>query len=195
MFGRAHELAELAWLSRADYALTRSWLFRCEELLRRLLLLDALALAPIPSLTLGTSPASKGRGPARSGRSFQLVATHVSSPVYGGGGARKRAGGGSSAHRGWRVLPALPLARRLAALTRALEQRDTLARRMARLWSKAKPTLVRLARPPLSYQRRKTEPGDLANVDAAALLDAALKATGPPSLASPHPLTQRIGPR
>ncbi len=162
-------LAEKAWLRMAEYKRARDWLFRCEELFRRLLYIDARALAAVggrqsavvstPTADCRLPTAFNTERPESWRATFQLSAA-----------SRRRARKRNPAVD-WRTTAcAYGLARRLEALIRAVKNPERHVRRMARLLRK-RPQLAKLfAQPPRTYQTARTTSGDLTLADAATFI-------------------------
>ncbi len=178
ILGSPLALAELGWVRKERYDAQRNWLFRCEELFRRLLYIDAL-----------NAPASGARVPRQSDRrlptadcrptafdtespetwrvSFQL--TSAATPPSP---RQKRK---PSPAVDWRTTACVyPLARRFEALVRAFNAPERHVRRMARLTGKRAPQLAaQFTHPTRTYMTAKATGGDLAIADAAAFAAAA----------------------
>jgi hypothetical protein len=170
LFGSPLVLAEKAWLRMAEYKRARDWLYRCEELFRRLLYVDTRALPAV-----GNRQSANGRNAIADCRpptafnsehpeawraTFQLTTTATRSRAR----TRKPA-------VDWRTTAcAYGLARRLEALIRAVKNPERHVRRMARLLRK-RPQLAKLfAQPPRTYQTTRTTSGDFTLADAATFI-------------------------
>jgi hypothetical protein len=182
MFGGPKVLAEKAWLSRKEYRHCLDWLFRCEELLRRLIFINALKFfalnlskfgRPFPSASKYKPHAFDPDNPTRWRVSFELKygapasrrpARNLQNKAHAGEGA-----GAPYSNEPPNVVSALPLARRFEALRRAALQPMGPTMRLLRVMQRRKNTAHiarKYARPTQSYQRHNTKPGDFAIVDA-----------------------------
>ena len=160
LFGSPLVLAEKAWLRMAEYKRARDWLFRCEELFRRLLYVDARNLAAVGNRqsAIAKPPTADCRTPIAP--TFQLTTATTR------GRARTR-----NPAVDWRTTAcAYGLARRFEALIRAVKNPARHVRRMARLLRK-RPQLAKLfAQPSRTYQTARTTSGDLTLADAATFI-------------------------
>lgn len=181
ILGSPLALAELGWVRKERYGAQRNWLFRCEELFRRLLYIDALRVSAVggrvprqsdcrlPTADCRPPTAFDTESPETWRVSFQLTSTATApSP------RRKR---NRSPGVDWRTTACVyPLARRFEALVRAFNEPERHVRRMARLIRKRAPKLAaRFTHPTRTYLTAKTAGGDLAIADAAAFAAAVYK--------------------
>ncbi len=159
LFGSPLVLAEKAWLRIAEYKRARDWLYRCEELFRRLLYIDARALPAVGGRQ--SAIASRPIADCRLPTAFTFQLTTTASRTR----ARKR-----NPAVDWRTTAcAYGLARRLEALIRAMKNPQRHVRRMARLLRKRQ--LAKLfAQPPSTYQTARTTSGDFTLADAATFI-------------------------
>lgn len=143
MFGAPTDIARQLWLTRDEHKLMCAWLRVLEQMLRRLVFLDALALAP----ALVAAPTeSKFRRrlamSANSGANFNLEHSETwrasfdllanadrRLPAGKRGASPQEAGGPHSIN----AVSSAPLALRLEALVRGFNNREQLAARCARL--------------------------------------------------------------
>lgn len=169
-FGDPAKLAQALWISARDHKLISAYLRPLEHLVRQLIFIAALDLAP---MTLPPTPERKYRArlamPTHEGAtfdpakpetwrvSFKLSPDSRAAAAPAGGTVAlspKQAGKGAVGPSDPRISSA-PSAERLEALIRAYENRDKLAAALAR-------TLARDARIALAYvlrrKRRKTPP-------------------------------------
>lgn len=174
ILGSPLDLAERAWVRIAQYNGYNSWLFRCEELFRRLLFVDALKLA---GNTHAPVPPAKQDAP-RSVRVSHLEAFDTEHPESwrvsfqlnsNGPPAPRRQAAKRNASVDWNTTACVyPLARRLEALVRAFNDPDRHVRRMARLLRKHRARLAAaFTRPTRTYMTTNATGGDLACADAA----------------------------
>jgi|CXWL01.1.fsa_nt_gi hypothetical protein len=167
LFGTPIDLAEKAWLRIAEYKRVRDWLFRCEELFRRVLYIDARALS------VEAKPPATRRSKARKHASFDPefpntwrcgFSLHSSGPPASSRHLSKR-----KPPNAWPTTTACAygLAQRYEALIRAWNNRERLVRRMARLLQKL-PLIGKLfAQPTRTYAQQKPTSGDFSVADAA----------------------------
>jgi hypothetical protein len=181
MFGSPKVLAEKAWLSLTQYRACADWLFRCEELLRRLIFINAmkffaLPLArlahPFPSASKHKANAFDPDHPARWSVSFSMkLGPPASSPACSSRIEVKSAGGdpGGPRNEPPNVVSCLALARRFETLRRAALQPMGPTLRLVRILQRRK-NLAQIARkfayPTRSYASFNTKPGDFAIADA-----------------------------
>ena len=180
MFGSPKALAEKAWLSLKDYRVCADWLHRCEELLRRLIFINALKFFALNlrKLSRAFPSASKHKPlafdpdhPARWNVSFALNhGTLASSPASTSRMEFKSADARVPLrNEPPNVVSCLSLARRFEALRRAALQPMGPTLRLLRLMQRRKNVAQvahKLARPTRSYESHNTKPGDFAIVDA-----------------------------
>jgi hypothetical protein len=180
MFGSPKVLAEKAWLSLTQYRACADWLFRCEELLRRLIFINAMKFFALPLARLARPfpSASKHKPiafdpdhPARWRVSFAMkLGTPPSSSANSSRIEIKSAGGvGGPRNEPPNVVSCLALARRFEALRRAALQPMGPTLRLVRILQRRKNIAQiarKFARPTRSYESHNTKPGDFAIVDA-----------------------------
>ena len=141
--GAPGALAKRFWLTSDEHKIICSWLRLLEQMLRRLVFVDALALAPDPAPAESKQRLRKSM-PANAGAHFDPEASEtwrVSFDLAAAAERRHRAGENTprqhSARVDWRSLPnaraSAPLALRLEALVRGFNGREQLAARCARL--------------------------------------------------------------
>lgn len=152
LFGSPASLAKRIWLTVRDHKLFSNYIRPLEELVRRLVFIAALELAP---MTLPATPERKFRArlamPANAGAtfestkpetwrvSFRLEAQNAGAPAGTTTPPANNAGAGAPDR-----IPSAPSAERLEALLRAYETRDQLAAALAR-------KIARNARVALTY--------------------------------------------
>ncbi len=181
MFGSPKVLAEKAWLSLSQYRACADWLYRCEELLRRLIFINAMKFFALPLRRFARAfpNASKYKPlafdpdhPARWRVSFAMkLGPPASSPAISSRIETKSAGGDAGGPRNEppNVVSCLSLARRFEALRRAALQPMGPTLRLVRILQRRKKVAQlarKLARPTRSYASFNTKPGDLAIADA-----------------------------
>ena len=190
MFGGPKALAEKAWLSLKDYRVCADWLHRCEELLRRLIFINALKFFALNLRTLSRAfpSASKHKPlafdpdhPARWNVSFALNhGTLASSPASTSRMEFKSADARVPLrNEPPNVVSCLSLARRFEALRRAALQPMGPTLRLVRMLQRRKNTAQvarKYAQPPRSYQSCNTKPGDFAIADTIKLMRDAVDA-------------------
>ena len=191
MFGGPKALAEKAWLSLKDYRVCADWLHRCEELLRRLIFINALKFFALNLRTLSRAfpSASKHKPlafdpdhPARWRVSFSMnVGPPASSPANSARMEFKSADRDADSPRNEppNVVSCLALARRFEALRRAALQPMGPTLRLLRSLQRRKNTAHiarKYAQPPRSYQSCNTKPGDFAIADTIKLMRDAVDA-------------------
>ncbi len=181
MFGSPKVLAEKAWLSLSQYRACADWLFRCEELLRRLIFINAMKFFALPLRKLARAFPSTSKYkplafdpdyPARWRVSFAMK---LGPPAPSPASSERRkdagegAGGPSGSNEPPNVVSCLSLARRFEALRRAALQPMGPTLRLVRILQRRKKVAQlarKLARPTRSYASFNTKPGDLAIADA-----------------------------
>jgi hypothetical protein len=181
ILGSPLALAELGWVRKERYDAQRNWLFRCEELFRRLLYVDALNAPAIgtrvrrqsdcrlPTAHCRPPTAFDTESPGTWRVSFQLTSSATAPSLR-----QKRK---LSPSVDWRTTACVyPLARRFEALVRAFNAPERHVRRMARLIRKRAPQLAaQFTHPTRTYMTAKATGGDLAIADAAAFAAEAYK--------------------
>ena len=186
MFGGPKALAEKAWLSRKDYRACLDWLHRCEELLRRLIFINALKFFALnltklsrafPSPSKHKPAAFDPDHPARWRVSFALRIGAPAPRRPAPSSQNKEPAGGDAgdphSNEPPNVVNCLPLARRFEALRRAALQPMAPTLRLVRLLQRRKNVASvarKYAKPTRSYQSHNTKPGDFAIADAAKIV-------------------------
>ncbi|GAM99045.1 hypothetical protein U91I_02683 [alpha proteobacterium U9-1i] len=196
MFGGPQKLAEQSYLSRKDHKHCSDWLYRCEELMRRLIFIHALRFfwiampktkpRPFPiSYSYETkSLAFDPENPRQWRVSFDLNASPLGPPASPPASTnsseqsagRRDAGGPSETAP---VLCCTALARRLEALRRAALNPLHVTMRLMRILQRRQNVAAlahKLAQPTRSFRAKNTKPGDLAIVDVIAELLPAFEA-------------------
>mgnify|MGYP001403125961 FL=1 len=134
LFGLPVALAQKIWLSRIEHKRIGDLLAALEALLRRLLFIDALGLAPIFASAESKARVRRGMG-AACGAHFNLDDSESWRVAFqlGAYAARPRAGKPrrTTAPPLINACAAAPLAERLEALIRAYNNREAMAQRLA----------------------------------------------------------------
>jgi|CXWL01.1.fsa_nt_gi hypothetical protein len=163
-------LAELGWVRMEKYIGSRNWLFRCEELFRRLLFVDALELGREQLASTSRHRAARRMRPAPPAFNIEHPESwRVSFNLLSGKPSATRATYKRKPPVNWNTTACVyPIARRLEALVRAFNAPDRHVRRMARLIARQRAAIAaRFARPTRTYMTTKATGGDLACAEAA----------------------------